>query len=221
MVKIQIEKIKKTCVILDSILYKPVKTKNSVDFYEIPCALNKLLNIQIIHYSQFYTENVCSVIDYKDDKNSSIIKEMKSLDINLYYCKLTAEIYVTKANSSLVICAKENKRKDIIGYSSYCSLSIIQRINVSVDNFRVQHYPSKKIRYAVFFVEIVLQLIGFIIFFTATIINGAYCIKYWNNPSLYIGPYPFFLTVIPMMIVSLILILLEIKRVAKYTLKLD
>lgn len=218
MVKIQIEKIKSTCIILDSILYKPVKTKDSVDFYEIPCALNKLLNIQIVHYSDVCTESVCAVIDYKDNKYSSIIKEMKSLNISLYYCKLTAEIYVTKANSFLSVCTKENKSKDIIGCSSYYSLNIIQRKNVFIDNFRVQYYPSKKIKYTIFFVEIFLQLIGFIVFFTATIINGVYCIKYWNNPSLYIGPYPFFLTVIPMLIASLVLILLEIKRVAKYTL---
>lgn len=221
MFKIQIQKIKNTCIIVNSILYKPLKTENSVDYYEFPCNLNETLNFQIMHYSGNSNTEIYSVINYKGgNKYDSLIKEMKSLNIDLYYCQLNVNITVNKANSILVINTEKNKHKDIIGYSSYCELNIIQRKNVSIDILNIQFYPSKKIKYAVFFLEIFLQLSAFIAFDIAILIVGIYCIERWHNPGTYIGPYPFFLTVIPMSIVSLVLIILELNRVAQHTLKL-
>lgn len=50
---------------------------------------------------------------------------------------------------------------------------------------------------------------------------GIYCFERWDNPGTYVGPYPFFTYVIPFTIISIVLIIAEIHRVAKTLSKLN
>ena len=78
MIKIQINRVLETCIVVDSAVYKPVYSCEATDFYEIPCKLNEKINMQIIHYSRSY-----NVINNKrNNKLHSLIGEMKSLDID-------------------------------------------------------------------------------------------------------------------------------------------
>lgn len=83
MIKIQINRVLETCIVVDSAVYKPVYSCEATDFYEIPCKLNENINMQIIHYSRSYNAGIYSVINNKrNNKLHSLIGEMKSLDID-------------------------------------------------------------------------------------------------------------------------------------------
>lgn len=57
-------------------------------------------------------------------------------------------------------------------------------------------------------------------FFALIIMAGIYCIERWDNPGTYVGPYSFFAYVVPFTIISIVLIIAEIHRVAKNTIKI-
>lgn len=78
MIKIQINRVLETCIVVDSAVYKPVYSCEATDFYEIPCKLNEKINMQIIHYSRSYNAGIYSVINNKrNNKLHSLIGEMK------------------------------------------------------------------------------------------------------------------------------------------------
>ncbi len=216
MIKIQINKIANTCVIIDSVVYEPMKSEGITDFYEIPCELSKKFNMQIIHYSGDCKIGIYSVINYKDkNKYRSLINEIRSLDINLYYCQLNINVVVNKNNSKLFVNVENICSKDIIGSSTYCKLKIVQKINMQIDILNIQYYPSKKVKLMVFFIEILFQLLGIVVCFVGVIIAGKYTVERWYTPEFGMS---YFLQIVPLDIFFLIMLILELYRVAKHTL---
>lgn len=218
---VQIKKLKNTCVVFNSVLYKPVKTINDVDYYAIHFDLLQEYQFEIYHYAGDIKENIEAVIG-KSGKSvfESIYQVAKSLDINLYFCKICANCKIKKSKPFVFMEVQQETKKDIIGNSSHCVLNISTIKNIDIKNCEFEFFPSKKIKYGVFFTELFLQLLGFFIFFALIIMAGIYCFERWDNPGTYVGPYPFFAYVIPFAIISIVLISAEIHRVAKNTIKI-
>ena len=219
--KIQIKKLKNTCIVFNSVLYKPVETKNDIDYYEIPCDLSHTYQVDIYHYAGNNKNSIEAVIGKNGNSVfESIYKTAKSLDIKLYFCKIHMSLSIKKPKSYIFIEVQQKSKKDIIGTSSHCALSISNEKNVDITNLKFNFFPSEKVKYGVLFTELIIQLLSFFIFFVSIIIAGSYCIERWDNPGTYVGPYPFFAYVIPFAIISITLISLEIIRVAKNTIKI-
>lgn len=222
MIKIQINKVLETCIVVDSAIYKPVYSCEATDFYEIPCKLNEKINMQIIHYSRSYNAGIYSVINNKrNNKLHSLIGEMKSLDIDLYYCRLNAIVVSKKSNSNIIINVEKICCKNIIGNSSYCDLKIIQNKNAQIDALNIQHFPSKKVKLCTFFVELLFSLCGFVLCIVGVIIAGKYTVEHWYNAESGSSPFIYFLEIVPLCLFFLIMLVIEIKRVVKCTLKLN
>lgn len=219
--KMQIQKIKNTCVFFDSVLYKPITTKDNIDYYELPCELQKSYDIKVIHYAGNSLNNTESVIDRNGNSvYKSVIKEMITFDIDLFYCEMFASLTVTKQNAFIGIETTQIKNKDFIGKSSHCILKIKQRVNVQISNCAMHCYPSKRVKYSVFSIEIlstILELFIFVIVIMFAIENYIQ-IDIRNGNELGLYPYVAF---IPFAIVGIILLILEIRRVVKRTLLID
>lgn len=219
--KVEIQKLKNTCIMLDSVLFKPVETKDNVDYYELPCELQKNYDIKIIHYAGNSFNGIESVID-RNEKGAfkSIISEMKSFNIDLYYCEMIASFTVTKQNAFICFETEQIENKDFIGKSSHSIFKIKQRVNVQISNSAMHCYPSKRVKYSVFLIEIlstILELFIFLIVIMLAIDNYVQIeIRNGNEVGLY--PYVAF---IPFAIVCIILLILEIRRVIKRTLRID
>lgn len=211
-IKIRINKIKNTCVIFDSVLYSPIKENCCFDFYEIPCEIGKKYKIEIVHYSGNKITGIESVINnINDNKCKSVFFEMKSLDINLYYCKISAQITINKENQFIEIDSEQIKHKDIIGESSFCKLRIVQIKNVILDEMKIDYYSSKKTKTAVYFLEIFLPMLSFIVLCSVSPLAINYYIEQEMNPYLSVGSF---------YIILIVLMILELIRVAKHTLKI-
>ncbi len=219
---VKINKIKNTCIYFNSILYTPVESKNMMDYYEIPCELNKKYEMKIIHYSGTNSQGIGAVIS-RTGKSiyNDILKEMKSLDIDLYYCQIDTAITIHKSNATIIINTEKIESSDIIGKSSFCRLKIVQNKNTKLEDCKLKYYPSNLVKVYVYLIETILSILGFFAYSVVLIIAGDYSIERWNNPASNVGPYPFFLVIIPMAIISIVLIILELNRVAKNTLKLE
>lgn len=212
MIKIEIEKIKNTCIILNSVMYKPTESKRDIDYYELPCNSEEN-KIQIIHYSGNDMNRVRAVFD----ESKSIYKVMKSLNIDLYYCKMEFFIAETKHNNFLKLKVKQHKHKDLIGKSNYCEIALVQKKNVYTSDLSVTYYPSNKVKYWVFLIEFLTDILAFIIFMVCDICLGVYCIQNWDNPLTSFDSARFIHTVVPAGIIAVVLFILDFIRIRKHT----
>ena len=153
MLAIQIAKINNTCVCLDKKVYNPIRTINGVDFYELPINDSERKHISIIHYSQNNPNSIKSVFD----NNQKLYNEIKSTDINLFYCKIDFWIKKIKQKAYLKLKVEQVIQKDFIGTNSYCQINIVQK-NIEVYDTLQFFFPTKKIGFLVFFIEFISQL---------------------------------------------------------------
>lgn len=221
MLKVQIKKIKNTCIFFDSVLFRPVETKGDVDYYELPCELQRYYDIKIIHFPGDSLDGVEAVIDGKGKSAfKSIISEAKSFDIDLYYCEMTASIMATKHNAFISIETSQIKNKDFIGSSSHCVLKIKQKINADLSNSITNFYPSKKVKSSIFLIEIASILLEFPLYIVVSVFATNNYIErlIWNEYD--VKPYHY-LIFLPLTVVVAILTILEIRRVIKRTLRID
>ena len=220
MLKIQIKKIRNTCILFDSVLFRPVETKGDVDYYELPCELQRNYDIKIIHFAGESNDGVEAVIDGKGKSAlKSIISEAMSFNIDLYYCEMTASIMATKHNAFISIEISQIKNKDFIGSSSHCVLKIKQKINADLSNSITNFYPSKKVKSLIFLIEIASIVLEFPLYIVVSVFATNYYIErlIWNEYD--VKPYHY-LIFLPLTIVVSILTILEIRRVIKRTLRI-
>ncbi|MDE6413045.1 MAG: hypothetical protein K2K42_04030 [Eubacterium sp.] len=213
MIKIEIEKIKNTCIFLNSVMYKPTESKRGIDYYELPSCSEKS-RVQIIHYSGNDLNGVQAVFD----ESKSIHQVIKSLDIDLYYCKMEFFITEAKRNNVLRLKVEQHKHKDMIGKSAYCELIMVQKKNVDFSDILISYYPSNKVKYSVFLIEFFTDIIAFAILIVCDIWWGIECIKHWDNPTRYDNPFNFYVNVIPLGIAAIVFLILDFVRIKKHTL---
>lgn len=216
MIKIEIKRIKNTCIFLNSIMYKPTESKNGVDYYELPSCSEKS-RIQIIHYSGNDLNSVRAVFN----EIQSVRQVIKSLDIDLYYCKMEFFIAETKHNNVLKLKVEQHEHRDLIGKSAYCELVMVQKKNINTSDLFVSYYPSNKAKYLVFIIEFLSDIIAFVIFMACAVRWGIGCIKHWDNPTRWDNHFYLFFTVIPAGLIAIILLILDFIRIRKYTLLIE
>ena len=221
--KVEVKKLKSTCIMLDSVLFKPIETKNDIDYYELPCELQKSYDIKVVHYAGNSLNGIESVID-REGKGAfkSVIAEMMSYNIDLYYCDMTAVFTVTKQNAFLHFEVSQISGKDLICYFSYCDLKLIQRKNVEITNCVFHFYPTKRIKRLVFVLEMISSLFVFtffmIVYFLAT--SNRVEMEMVYNPGEKIGIYPY-IVFLPIAIADIVLIIIRIVKISKYTLRIE
>ena len=129
MLAIQIAKINNTCVCLDKKVYNPIRTINGVDFYELPINDSERKHISIIHYSQNNPNSIKSVFD----NNQKLYNEIKSTDINLFYCKIDFWIKKIKQKAYLKLKVEQTLTvklilfKKISKFMTPCNFSFQQK----------------------------------------------------------------------------------------------
>ena len=221
--KVEIKKIKNTCILLDSVLFKPVETKENIDYYELPCELEKSYEIKVIHYAGNSFKGIESVID-REGKGTfkSVIAEMTSFNIDLYYCDMTAVFTVTKQNAFLHFEVSQISGKDLICCFSHCDLKLVQRKNIEITNCVFHFYPTKRIKRLVFVLEMISALFVFaffmIVYFFAT--SNRVKMEMIYNPGEKIGIYPY-VVFLPVAIADIVLIIIRIVKISKYTLRIE
>ena len=163
--KVEIKKIKNTCILLDSVLFTPIETKNGIDYYELPCELQRSYEIKVIHYAGNSFNGIGAVLD-RNGKGAfkSVISEMASYNIDLYYCEITASFIASRQNAFLHFEVLQITGKDLISCFSYCNLRLIQNKNIVLSECIYHCYPSNRIKRFVFLIEIISSLFIFAIF---------------------------------------------------------
>lgn len=134
---------------------------------------------------------------------------------------MNAIVVAKKSNSNIIINVEKICCKNIIGNSSCCDLKIIQNKNAQIDMLNIQHFPSKKVKLCTFFVELLFSLCGFVLCIVGVIIAGKYTVEHWYNAESGSSPFIYFLEIVPLCLFFLIMLVIEIKRVGKCTLKLN
>lgn len=221
--KVEIKKIKNTCIMLDSVLFKPVETKDNIDYYELPCELLQSYDLKVIHYAGDSFNGIGAVLD-RNGKGAfkSVISETASCNIDLYYCEITASFIASKQNAFLHFEVLQITGKDLLSCFSYCNLRLIQHKNIDLSDCIYHCYPSKRIKRFVFLIEIISSLFIFAIFMIMCLLatSNRVEMEMLYDPSGNFGIYSY-LVFLPVAIADIVWIIIRIAKISKNTLKID